>query len=207
MTTRMRSDLSSRLSAPAFALALIALFVALGGTTIAASKLARGSVGAAQIKAGAVRTSELRDSAVNSDKVADRSLTGADVDVTRLGKVPAAANADTAGGHSVGCPAGTRTAVGVCVETGLRPAQGLIDAIATCAAAGRGLPTTAQLMGMAAIGMTLGDPELTAETRAGSNSPGDTPIRQRVLHSDATTIVEEPTTAARQYRCVASPVS
>lgn len=49
-------------------LALLALFVALGGTSYAAVKLPRDSVSTAQVKTGAIR----------SDEVRDRSLTGQD---------------------------------------------------------------------------------------------------------------------------------
>jgi hypothetical protein len=42
-------------------ISVIALFVALGGTGYAASKLARNSVGSAQIRTGAVGTSEVKD--------------------------------------------------------------------------------------------------------------------------------------------------
>lgn len=44
--------------------ATIALFVALGGTSYAALKLPRNSVGAAQIRTGAVRSAELKDRTV-----------------------------------------------------------------------------------------------------------------------------------------------
>jgi hypothetical protein len=43
----------------------VALFVALGGTSYAATKLPRSSVGAAQIRAGAVRSSEIAYGAVH----------------------------------------------------------------------------------------------------------------------------------------------
>src|SRR3954469_23490103 len=44
--------------------ATLALFVALGGSSYAALKLPRNSVGSAQIRRGAVSTSELRDRSV-----------------------------------------------------------------------------------------------------------------------------------------------
>jgi hypothetical protein len=40
---------------------LLALFIALGGTSVAAAGLAKNSVGAKQLKAGAVRSAEVRD--------------------------------------------------------------------------------------------------------------------------------------------------
>jgi hypothetical protein len=66
----------------------IALVLALGGATaFAASTLSKNSVG----------TKQLKKSAVTGVKVKDRSLTGADVQASTLGKVPSAVRADTAG--------------------------------------------------------------------------------------------------------------
>lgn len=69
-------------------IALLALFVALGGTSYAAVSLPKGSVGSAQIKKGAVAASKVRDkaitrakirnNAINSAKVANGSLVAAD---------------------------------------------------------------------------------------------------------------------------------
>lgn len=69
-------------------IALLALFVALGGTSYAAVNLPNGSVGAAQLKQGAVASKKVRDgaitrakirnNAVNSAKVANGSLLAAD---------------------------------------------------------------------------------------------------------------------------------
>jgi hypothetical protein len=67
-------------------LALLALFIALGGVSYAAVKLPANSVG----------TSQLKNNAVLGSKVKDASLTGADINAATLGKVPAAANADHA---------------------------------------------------------------------------------------------------------------
>jgi len=67
--------------------ATLALFLALsGGIAFAAGKLAKNSVGANQLKAGAVSTAKIRDGAVTGDKV----------QLSTLGKVPAAASADSA---------------------------------------------------------------------------------------------------------------
>ena len=63
-------------------LALLALFVALGGTSYAAASLARNSVGAAQIKTGAVGSSEVRDG----------SLLGKDF---KAGELPRGGKGDT----------------------------------------------------------------------------------------------------------------
>jgi hypothetical protein len=80
----------------ALAVALLALFVALGGTGWALTQLPKNSVGAKQIRKGAVRKAELRRGAVSGPKVRDESLSGADVLESTLAKVPAAVRADSA---------------------------------------------------------------------------------------------------------------
>lgn len=66
--------------------AYIALFVALGGTTFAATQLGKNSVG----------TRQLKKNAVTGQKVKDGSLTGKDVNLASLGSVPSANSAATA---------------------------------------------------------------------------------------------------------------
>lgn len=63
---------------------LIAVFIALGGTSYAVSKLPKNSVGPKQIKANAVGTSE----------AADDALTGSDINEGTLGQVSSAQSAD-----------------------------------------------------------------------------------------------------------------
>jgi hypothetical protein len=75
-----------RTPSPAMCVALLALFLALGGTTWAAVKLPARSVGTAQI----------RNDAVTGAKVKDHALTGADIKLSTLGAVPAAVHAATA---------------------------------------------------------------------------------------------------------------
>lgn len=53
---------------PATAISLVALFVALGGTGLAASRLPRNSVGSAQVINGSLQTSDLSSGAVSSLK-------------------------------------------------------------------------------------------------------------------------------------------
>jgi hypothetical protein len=77
-------------------LALLALFVALGGTTYAATALPNNSVGTKQLKKNAVTNPKIKNAAVTGAKVADNSIKGADVLESSLGKVPSATNADNA---------------------------------------------------------------------------------------------------------------
>ena len=59
--------------------ASLALFIALGGTTYAATSLPRNSVGSKQIRTNAVGASELRHNAVRSAEIRNRSINLRDV--------------------------------------------------------------------------------------------------------------------------------
>ena len=74
------------LPSPAMVVACLALLVALGGTSYAAIKLPRNSVGNIQLKRGAV----------TGIKVRSNTLTGTQINEGRLGRVPSARQADTA---------------------------------------------------------------------------------------------------------------
>jgi len=58
-------------------IACVALFVALGGTSYAATKLAANSVGSKQIKSNAVTTAKIKDGAVTTAKIKDGAVTTA----------------------------------------------------------------------------------------------------------------------------------
>jgi hypothetical protein len=154
----------------AFVLSLVALFVALGGSAYAGARLATNSVGSTQIRAGAVGSSELRTGAVTATKLAK---------------------------NAVRCAAGTVDIAGACFEEGLRPAAGLRAAITTCAMTGKRLPDVGELLALAAVGVDLGDPELSGDVVG--NSPT---VQQRVVFADATTISTEASTTLRSFRCV-----
>lgn len=92
----IRATLCKRLTV-ANVTAFLALFVALSATSYAAFKLPANSVGTKQLKKGAVTSAKLAARSVDGSKVVPNSLTGADINVATLGKVPSAATADTAG--------------------------------------------------------------------------------------------------------------
>jgi hypothetical protein len=71
--------------------AMLALIVALGGTSYAAVKLPKGSVGSRELKKNAVKTAHINNSAVTGAKVKTDSLTGADINEASLGQVALAA--------------------------------------------------------------------------------------------------------------------
>jgi hypothetical protein len=104
------------LPSPAFCLALLALFVSLGGTTYALTALPRDSVGTDQIRDRAVTENELANSAVITRKLANGAVTqrkiapgaitgsriapdslgGAQIDESSLSAVPLATDAERA---------------------------------------------------------------------------------------------------------------
>ncbi len=79
MTQRIRRNLSF-----ANVVSMLALTIALGGTSYAATTLAKNSVGSAQIRAKAVRNSDLGSSSVSSSKVKDGSLLKKDFAANQL---------------------------------------------------------------------------------------------------------------------------
>lgn len=90
--------------------ALLALFVALTGTSYAVSKLPKNSVG----------NSQLKKNAVTSDKVKDRSLLAKDF---KSGQLPAGAKGDVGAQGAMG-PAGTAGAAGADGGVGATGATG-----------------------------------------------------------------------------------
>jgi hypothetical protein len=79
------APLKRRLPSPALAVALLALFVALGGTGYAAVALQKNSVGSKQLRKGAVKNSKIAANAVTGAKVRQRSLSAGDF---RAGSLP-----------------------------------------------------------------------------------------------------------------------
>lgn len=82
---------------PAMAVAVVALAVALGGTSYAAIRLPKNSVSSKQLKKGSVTRDKIGNGAVNGAKVATDSLTAADLKEATLAAVPSAVNATNAG--------------------------------------------------------------------------------------------------------------
>jgi hypothetical protein len=80
------NTIAKRLPSPAMLVACVALVVALGGVSYAASVLPKNSVGTAQLKKKAVTGAKLKSNAVTSAKVQNGSLLGADF---KAGQLPA----------------------------------------------------------------------------------------------------------------------
>ena len=87
---------------PALVISVIALFVAIGGVSWAATKIGtndikRGAVTTKKLHKFAVTKTKLHGNSVKSGKVIDDSLTGADINESTLGQVP---DADTVDGFN-----------------------------------------------------------------------------------------------------------
>src|SRR3954470_24859758 len=93
-----------RRPSPSLVVALIALFVSLGGVSYG---FATGSIDSREIKNNTIRTRDLRNnevrgrdirnSTIRTPDVALNTLTGLDINESKLAKVPSAARADAAG--------------------------------------------------------------------------------------------------------------
>ena len=85
------SRIASRRPSVSLVIACLALFVALGGVGYAAA-----TIGSAAIVDNSIRSKDVRNNDLRGKDVRTNTLKGADVDESSLGKVPSAANADSA---------------------------------------------------------------------------------------------------------------
>lgn len=75
----------------------IAVFLVLGGATaVAANTLGKNSVGTVQLKANAVTAAKLKNGAVTGSKLQNGAVTGSKINLSTLGTVPSATNANHA---------------------------------------------------------------------------------------------------------------
>jgi hypothetical protein len=84
---------------PAFVISIIALFVALGGTTYAATSLPKNSVGTKQLKKNAVTAAKIRKGAVTARKINPKGLVVPEaLHATSADSAKSATNANSVGG-------------------------------------------------------------------------------------------------------------
>lgn len=81
---------------PSLIVSIIALVVALGGTSYAALSVPRNSVGSQQLKDNAVSAPKIRDGAVTGAKIDRNAITAAQINFAKVGTVPSANTANTA---------------------------------------------------------------------------------------------------------------
>jgi hypothetical protein len=163
----------SRRPSPALVIACLALFVALGGTVLAATKIDGKTIRVKslpgnRLEVGSLPGNRLRKGTIPGNRIAPGSLKGDQIDVGTLGQVPNAAHADSAdtarraqtataadhatdattiNGHAVGCASGRREFAGACwdLQTSAT-AMTEPEAVAACAAEGGELPAALPLM-------------------------------------------------------------
>jgi hypothetical protein len=155
-----------RRPSPALVIACLALFVALGGTVLAATK-----INGKTIEVKSLPGNRLEVGSVPGNRIAPASLRGSQIKVETLGEVPDAAHANSAdsarhaetataadhaadattiNGHAVGCAAGRREFAGACWD--LQPSAGAVNSVeaaGVCAAAGGELPAVLPLFAFA----------------------------------------------------------
>jgi hypothetical protein len=182
-------------------MATVAVFIALGGTSIAAFKITGRDVAKHTLTGR-----NLKSNSVGGRVIKEKSLA----------PVPRARNSARLGGHIaqdflVHCPEGTIAAADVCVETQARPPTTLEGATRECAVTdnppGRRLPTYGELVTALEhqeIQLSAGG-EFTSEVSASTSSVGhvdDLYVTDKIGHVGLT---PDSPAGAKSYRCVADP--
>lgn len=196
---------------------LLALFVALGGTSYG---LATGAIGSREIRDGSVRSRDIDDRTITHRDVKRNGLGGAVVKESRLGRVPRARNADRVGGLTASqlrlrCPDGTVAVSDVCLEQTARAplpygsAAGVCKGVDTPRTPGRRLATHSELM------TALGDPgialaeggELTSHVYPSTSAPGQVDVLAIVTPTGGVAVTPDTFEGRKAFRCVADPLN
>lgn len=183
--------------------ATVALFAALGGTSLAAIKLTGRDIRAHSLTARNYRAG---------------SVTGVAVNEKTLGIVPGAREAGRLDGVTmerllVACPEGTIPAADTCIETQARPPLPFYSAMLACAGIdtqkglGRRLPTYNELamaLTHEQIALAPGG-ELTSQVYSSSTSPGHVEVLYVTSQTGNVALTPDSDPGAKSYRCVADP--
>jgi hypothetical protein len=166
-----------RRPSPALAVACLALFVALGGTVVAATKIDGHTIKVKSLPGNRLAVASLPANrlkgTIPGNRIAPNSIKGDRIDIGTLGQVADAAHAGTAdtarhadtataadhatdastiNGHSLGCGEGKREFAGACWEVGLHAAQLTpLEAAAVCGREGGELPDPFSLLALNGI--------------------------------------------------------
>jgi hypothetical protein len=216
---------------PALLIACVALFVALGGTVLAAKKINGHTIRVKslpgnRLAVGSVPLNRLHAGTISGSLLAPGSVTGAQIDAGSLGQVPNASHADSAdtarhaqsatvaehaddattiNGRAVGCREASREFAGACWD--LRPSTDAVtapEAAAACASAGGELPNGLVLLDFVAQpGIQPGLPaEWTSNMRVDSGGLYSVPA----LENGTTFRLLDPETL-NHFRCITPLVS
>jgi hypothetical protein len=215
---------------PALVIAVIALFVALGGSVYAAK---RAKLDGRAIRARSIPGNRVKPHSIAANRLmpgvlggtaASGQLTGADINELTLGQVPSATHADSAdtaqsavdaqtalnavnaidaktvNGHSVGCLPGTSPFAGACWDSSAKSAVDAPTAARKCAARGGALPEALQLAAFAE--------EPGVDLASGDEWSGDIPVFTGLDTYGVATVSASSeinsglSTDAHAYRCV-----
>lgn len=199
----MLKALTDRITS-AHIIAALALFVALGGSAYAVTK---------------IDGSAIKNRSLSSKKFKSNSVNGRIVNEKSLGAVPRAQNSARLGGQPASrfldtCPSGTKGIIDICIELQPRPAASYRSAAFDChlidnrERLGRRLPTHQELM------VALSDPEIQLAPGGeltGDVEPSSTPGKLDVLiiteENGNVGLVPDDGSGAKPYRCVTDPMN
>jgi hypothetical protein len=185
--------------------ATLALFIALGGSSYAVSRISG---------------SQLKNNSVAGKKLKRNTLGGKRIKESRLGTVPSARNARAVGGLSaqqllVRCPQGTMGVADVCVETQPRPPTIYTGARTQCGSTdgpprlGRRLPTHGELAWALTFDQIQLAPggELTSEIYPSGSSAGSVDVLYITDEAGSVGLVPNTAGGEKAFRCVADPLN
>jgi hypothetical protein len=211
---------------PALLIACVALFVALGGTVLAAKKIDGHTIRVKslpgnRLAVGSVPGNRLQAGAIPGSRLAPGSVTGEQIDAGSLGQVPSAGHADSAdtarraqsatvaeyaadattiNGRTVGCRDGSREFAGACwdLQSGNNAATAL-EAAGVCASVGGELPSALALMRFTQLPGVQSDleGEWTSNVRVDSGGVYSVPTLEK-----GTTLHLTAPTEPHHFRCV-----
>jgi hypothetical protein len=207
-----------RRPSPALLVACLALFVALGGTVLAATK-----IDGRTIKVKSLPGNRVAVASLPGNRLAPKSIKGDQIDITTLGQVPSADHAtsadsarraDTAtaadhaadatkiNGRSVGCGEGEREFAGACWDVLVDPRTASApEAAVACAALGGELPSPLALLAFARqAGTAVGAvDEWTGDIAEAGPSFGATVV---FFNASARRLEAVDDSFAKHFRCV-----
>ena len=193
---RLSKRLRRRLSF-ANVVSLVALFVALGGTSWAALRISG---------------SQIKNRSVSGSKLKRNTLGGATIKESRLSKVPRARRADRLGGLTAGqlklrCPSDTFPVSGVCIDDRQRAVAAYGSARVECGRIGRRVPSYEEVVNSygGTPGRAPANGELTSTVSRSSAGPGLVEVLVVTDEVGSATRVPNTITGARSFRCVAYP--
>jgi len=176
---------------------LVALFVALGGTSWAALRISG---------------SQIKNRSVSGSKLKRNTVGGTTIKESRLSKVPRARRADrlgrlTAGQLKLRCPSDTFPVSGVCIDERQRAVAAYGSARVECGRIGRRVPSYEEVVNSygGTPGRAPANGELTSTVSRGAAGSGLVEVLVVTDEVGSATRVPNTIAGARSFRCVAYP--